>query len=74
MVKDVAGVFLLCAWHEGLHAGQVSVARRSLGQPPVMQGPPASPSRQGLETRSLVIEFLAPSFKAGPSKSSRIPR
>jgi uncharacterized damage-inducible protein DinB len=40
MVSDIAGVFTLISWHEGLHAGQVSVARRSLGQPPVMQGAP----------------------------------
>ena len=40
MVSDIAGVFSLVSWHEGLHAGQVSVARRSLGQPPVMQGAP----------------------------------
>jgi hypothetical protein len=40
MITDKAGVFSLVAWHEGLHAGQVSVSRRSLGQPPVMQGPP----------------------------------
>ncbi|HEX3659049.1 MAG TPA: DinB family protein [Pirellulales bacterium] len=43
MIKDVAGIFQLIAWHEGLHAGQASIARRSLGQPPVMQGPPPKP-------------------------------
>jgi uncharacterized damage-inducible protein DinB len=34
-LPDVASVFELAAWHEGLHAGQMSVARRALGHPPV---------------------------------------
>jgi uncharacterized damage-inducible protein DinB len=34
-LPDVASVFEIAAWHEGLHAGQVSVARRSLGHAPL---------------------------------------
>ena len=34
-LPDVASVFELASWHEGLHAGQMSVARRSLGHPPL---------------------------------------
>ncbi len=34
-LPDVASIFELVAWHEGLHSGQVSVARRGLGQAPV---------------------------------------
>lgn len=34
-MRDVASVFELAVWHEGLHAGQVSVARRALGHGPV---------------------------------------
>jgi uncharacterized damage-inducible protein DinB len=34
-LPDVASVFELAAWHEGLHAGQMSVARRALGHPPL---------------------------------------
>jgi uncharacterized damage-inducible protein DinB len=36
--KDFAGVFELATWHEGLHTGQISVARRALGYPPLMGG------------------------------------
>lgn len=34
-LPDYATVFEVCAWHEGLHSGQVSVARRALGNKPV---------------------------------------
>ncbi len=34
-LPDIASVFELAAWHEGLHAGQMSVARRALGHPPL---------------------------------------
>jgi hypothetical protein len=34
-LPDVASVFELAAWHEGLHAGQMSVARRVLGHAPL---------------------------------------
>jgi len=30
------GVFELAVWHEGLHSGQVSVARRAIGNSPVL--------------------------------------
>ncbi len=32
-LPDVASVFQTAIWHEGLHSGQVSVTRRSLGRP-----------------------------------------
>jgi len=34
-LTDIASVFELAAWHEGLHSGQVSVARKALGNAPV---------------------------------------
>jgi uncharacterized damage-inducible protein DinB len=34
-LPDVASVFEVVIWHEGLHAGQTSVVRRALGHPPV---------------------------------------
>jgi uncharacterized damage-inducible protein DinB len=34
-LPDVASVFEIAAWHEGLHAGQMSVARRALGHAPL---------------------------------------
>jgi hypothetical protein len=34
-LSDKASVFEMAIWHEGLHSGQVSVARRSLGKPPL---------------------------------------
>jgi len=37
-LSDFASVFELAVWHEGLHSGQVSVARRSLGNPPLQGG------------------------------------
>lgn len=36
MFRDRASVFELAIWHEGLHAGQITVAHRSLGNPPVI--------------------------------------
>lgn len=41
MFPDYASVFELATWHEGLHAGQISVARRALGADPVF-GPQAA--------------------------------
>ena len=35
---DYASVFELAIWHEGLHAGQVSIASRGLGRSPVFGG------------------------------------
>lgn len=37
-LTDFASVFELAIWHEGLHSGQVSVARRSLGNAPLHGG------------------------------------
>lgn len=35
-LPDIASVFELGIWHEGLHAGQLSVVRRSLGHKPIV--------------------------------------
>jgi uncharacterized damage-inducible protein DinB len=42
-LTDNASMFELLVWHEGLHTGQISVARRALGHAPLMGGasPPA---------------------------------
>ena len=37
-LPDYGSVFELAVWHEGLHAGQLTVVRRALGFPPVMGG------------------------------------
>lgn len=34
-IKDFAGVFEMAIWHEGLHTGQLSIARRALGHAPL---------------------------------------
>jgi uncharacterized damage-inducible protein DinB len=34
-LPDVSSVFELAVWHEGQHAGQLTVARRALGYPPL---------------------------------------
>jgi len=34
-LPDVGSVFEAAIWHEGMHAGQVSIARRSLGHRPL---------------------------------------
>ncbi len=39
-IPDVASVFETAAWHEGIHGGQATVARRSLGLAPLF-APPA---------------------------------
>jgi uncharacterized damage-inducible protein DinB len=36
--KDTGSLFELMVWHEGLHMGQVSIARRALGHGPLMGG------------------------------------
>jgi len=41
MFTDLASVFETAIWHEALHAGQVSVARRSLGHEPLFGSPKA---------------------------------
>ncbi len=35
MFPDIASIFEMATWHEGLHAGQMSVARRALGNAPL---------------------------------------
>jgi len=35
-LPDFGSVFEMAVWHEGLHAGQLTVVRRALGFPPVM--------------------------------------
>lgn len=37
-IKDIAAMFEIAIWHEGLHSGQLSIARRALGHPPLMGG------------------------------------
>lgn len=39
-LSDFGSVFELAVWHEGLHSGQLSVVRRSLGYPPVLGASP----------------------------------
>ncbi len=39
-VTDVASMFESAVWHEALHLGQVTVARRQLGNPPMADAPP----------------------------------
>ena len=41
-MSDVGSVFEFIPWHEGLHTGQISIARRALGHSPLMSGPPAA--------------------------------
>jgi uncharacterized damage-inducible protein DinB len=38
-MKDIGSTFELLAWHEGVHTGQLSVARRSLGHQPIFTRP-----------------------------------
>jgi uncharacterized damage-inducible protein DinB len=42
MISDVASLFETAVWHEALHLGQVTVARRQLGHPPMVDAPPQS--------------------------------
>ena len=39
-ITDVASVFQTAVWHEALHLGQVTVARRALGFAPLVDAPP----------------------------------
>lgn len=43
-LTDNASMFELIYWHEGLHLGQVSVARRALGHAPLMGAAPPEPA------------------------------
>jgi len=40
IMSDVGSAFEMAVWHEALHAGQVSVARRALGNRPLADAPP----------------------------------
>ena len=40
IMPDLGSIFEMAVWHEALHAGQVTVARRSLGLPPLVDAPP----------------------------------
>lgn len=40
-LPDLVSVFEMAVWHEGLHSGQLSVCRRSMGHSPI-QMPPAT--------------------------------
>jgi len=44
-LTDNASVFELIVWHEGIHCGQMSVARRALGHAPLMGGAPPEPAK-----------------------------
>lgn len=37
-LSNFASVFETAVWHEGLHSGQVSLAHRALGNPPLLGG------------------------------------
>ncbi len=37
---DKASAFELAAWHEGMHSGQATIARRALGKKPLIGGAP----------------------------------
>jgi hypothetical protein len=37
-IKDYADAFQMAIWHEGIHTGQLSIARRALGHAPLMGG------------------------------------
>jgi len=42
IMPDVGSIFEMAVWHEALHAGQITVARRALGHPPLADVPPKS--------------------------------
>jgi len=39
IMPDVGSIFELAVWHEAIHAGQVTVARRALGHEPLVDAP-----------------------------------
>jgi uncharacterized damage-inducible protein DinB len=39
-LSDFASLLEMLAWHEGMHAGQLTVVRRALGHEPLMTRPP----------------------------------
>jgi len=38
-LPDVASVFETAVWHEGIHCGQLTIAHRALGHPPLFGAP-----------------------------------
>ena len=38
-MKDIGSTYEMLAWHEGIHTGQLSVARRALGHQPIFSRP-----------------------------------
>ncbi len=44
IMPDVGSIFEMAVWHEALHLGQVTVARRALGQPPLVDAAPEGES------------------------------
>jgi hypothetical protein len=42
IMPDVGSIFETLIWHEALHAGQITVARRALGHSPLVDAPPKS--------------------------------
>jgi hypothetical protein len=43
-LATVRHVFELAVWHEGIHVGQLTVARRALGHAPLVDMPPEPPA------------------------------
>jgi hypothetical protein len=39
-IKDLAGFFEFAVFHEAMHMGQATIARRALGHPPLFGGAP----------------------------------
>jgi hypothetical protein len=42
VMPDVGSIFEMAVWHEALHAGQMTIARRALGFAPLVDAPPKS--------------------------------
>lgn len=40
-MTDYASAFEMAVWHEGIHTGQLTVARRGLGHEPIFSAPPS---------------------------------
>ncbi|GAG45102.1 unnamed protein product, partial [marine sediment metagenome] len=38
-LKDYGAVFTTVTWHEAMHAGQLTIAHRALGNPPLFGAP-----------------------------------
>ncbi len=42
MFSDIGSIFEMAIWHEAMHTGQISIARRALGNEPLFVAPPAA--------------------------------